>query len=435
MGGLANLRKHLQQRFAKYARGNGFHDTGMPSVANRAVVVSDDLTRMHRFSTTHPEGLTGLELFAQWVHVINAAFESGTVSTYVACYDRQELMPPEKHSEQKKRREDHIPYHRLTTFCDAGLCEPMLEADGSVRYRTVTRVDAEGVETEKKEVIYLFPVRIQISRLLQTTCLRLRLFRFIMDKLCGLAVPHPADPPGGPPLPQRTDPPTPVRLPPDTQIIIDAGGKGPVIYRGDGKLRQLRAIRRTLGEADLQVLWWVRQVPELHPVFVESVDCDLMILLTYFYEVTRRPNLFWVFSLGAYVDIPVFHSCVSSFMRGKPMEHFVRAACACGNDFVEKKELFHFFNEENIMDSAPYTSTATHLVRHAYTHKLKKTSAGDRGTVLELDAIAQLCSDSARYKVPRLGDPIWARLEWNVDYWCKDWADVPVHPALKEFRW
>lgn len=423
MGGLANLRKHLQQRFAKYARGNGFHDTGMPPVANRAVVVSDDLTRMHRFSTAHPEGLTGTELFAQWIQVIDAAFQSGTVSTYVACYDRQNLMPPEKHGEQKKRREDHVPYHSLTTFCDAGLCEPMLEADGSVRYRIVTRVDAEGVEVEEKEPIYLLPVRIQVSRMLQTTCLRLRLFRFIMDKLCGFAVPRTADPP------------SPVRLPPDTQILIDAGGQGPVLYRGDGKLRQLHAIRRTLGEADLQVLWWARQIPERFPVFVESVDCDLMVLLTWFFENTRRANLYWVFSLGAYMDVTTFWDCVQSFMRGKPLRHFVRACCACGNDFVEKKQLFNYFNEENILDSAPYTSTASHLVRHAYTHKLKKTSAGERGAVLELDALAQLCSDSARFKVPRLDDPIWERLEWNVVYWCHDWAAVPVHPALKEFRW
>lgn len=423
MGGLANLRKHLQQRFAKYARGNGFHDTGMPPVANRAVVVSDDLTRMHRFSSAHPDGLTGAELFAQWIQVIDAAFQSGTVSTYVACYDRQNLMPPEKHSEQKKRREDHVPYHHLTTFCDAGLCEPMLEADGSVRYRTVTRVDADGVEVEEKEPVFLWPVRIQVSRLLQTTCLRLRLFRFIMDKLCGFAVPRTADPP------------SPVRLPADTQIIIDAGGQGPVLYRGDGKLRQLHAIRRTLGEADLQVLWWARQIPELVPVFIESVDCDLMVLLTWFFENTRRTNLYWVFSLGAYMDVTTFWNCVQSFMRGKSIRHFVRACCACGNDFVEKKQIFNYFNEENILDSAPYTSTATHLVRHAYTHKLKKTSAGDRGTVLELDAIAQLCSDSVRYKVPRLDDPIWERLEWNVNYWCHDWSSVPVHPALKEFRW
>jgi hypothetical protein len=425
MGGLANLRKHLRERFAKYARGNGFHDTGMPSVANRAVVVSDDLTRMHRFSTAHPEGLTGTELFAQWIQVIDAAFQSGTVSTYVAVYDRQNLMPPEKHSEQKKRREDHVPYHSVSTFCDAGICEPVLETDGSVRCRMVTVVDEDGVEREEKEVVFLLPVRININRLLQTTCLRLRLFRYIMDKLVGWPVP----------CNRKTETPTPVRLPPDTQIIVDAGGKGPVIYRGDGKLRQLHAIRRTLGEADLQVLWWARQIPERIPVFVESVDCDLMVLLTWFYENTRRANLYWVFSLGAYMDVAVFWDCVQSFMRGKSIRHFVRACCACGNDFVEKKQLFNYFNEENILDSAPYTTTGPHLVRHAYTHKLKKTSAGERGTVLELDAIAQLCSDSARYKVPRLEDPIWERLEWNVAYWCHDWEAEPVHPALKEFRW
>lgn len=433
------MRKYLQDTFKRYEGGNGFYDGGMPRVQGRAVVVSDDLTRMHRFSTADRGGLTGLDLFEQWFFIIHKALESGTVSTYICCYDCASLMPKAKIREQAKRRVNHVPYHIESVFCDEGIKEPMLDvvrdADGKEQrdeagkpVYTVRR--AVNPETGELEIVYLFPARIDITRLMQTTALRPRLYRFIIRKL------------------QEH------QLPPDTCILFDAAQRGPVRYRGEfpearesinpktkerrmiwGNIVQLTDVKREFGEADLQVLWWTHQIPAPHPVFVESIDCDLMVLLTWFYENTRRPNVYWVFTLGAYMDVAQFWNCVTRFKRGKPMRNFVRGACACGNDFVDKGEIFFYFNEGDIMNSVGYTDNAMHLVRHAYTHKLKKEGPGDRIPVLEYDAIIQLCSDSTRHRAPRLDHPVWKDLEWNVNYWCQNWAEMPLCAALKEFRW
>lgn len=372
MGGLSKLRALLRERWpAAFV-------AGVPDLRPGAVFISDDLTRAHRFRGKTSAFMTGSEFMARWLEGVMHELRSGVVKTYIAVYDNPALVPQEKAQEQKRRREGKKPYPEHSTIADAGI-----------------RVAPSGPFAP-----------FDVNRLLMSTHMRKELFRYILHKLRNTL------------------------LPPGTALIFDYSTKGPVVF-AHNRCAQWTDVPRLFGEADLQCVWWLTQIPEGRDVLVSSIDSDLMVILAWFRHATRRERVFWVYERGLFMDVTVFEEGARS--AAGSFAHFVRACCCCGNDFVEKGVLFPFFSEADILRPLATTDTARALVECAYSAKLD----GPRAPHQPLERLRRLCAErGTRFGPPPPDDaPVWGAIEWNVGYWTVDWnAHVPL-ARTKEFPW
>lgn len=363
MGGLSKLRQWLKDNGCAAA----FHD-GLPELQRGAVYISDDLTRLHRFRGRASSYMTGTEFFEQWIRGVMFQLRSGVVKVYVAVYDNPELVPVEKKAEQARRREGKKPYASGCELSDAGLRQ------------------------SKSGAFEPF----EVNRLISSFGMRRKLYIYILNKLRS------------------------VLLPPGTFLVFDYNICGPFLCPGGGrKERVLPNAVREHGEADKQCIWWLTQFKDAHAI-VSSIDSDLMVLLAWYQHVRPRPNTYLQYEAKTYIDTAKLLECIRKKLKPTSMEHFVRACCACGNDYVEKSKIFSYMNEGDIMMHVSSTDDAMSLVEATYSLKLKEARR------MSLSQCAHLCRDrKTRFGPPPDDDSdVWNMLEWNVLYWTEKWDAV-----------
>lgn len=304
------------------------------------VLISDLLTQLREVTlgaaTGFDRAVRGDQLVDLFAKYVNKAVESGNFRAYVGVVDVQHLTPREKLAEQRARSTNRPiqPYPPGSRFVEEGISIP----SPSGRYHT------ELINTQR-----VFADRI----------FRVQLFKFIADEI------------------ERR----PWLIMKGVDFVMDfdehhyfvlcngvSAWKPHCYATTQGGVTTTQP--RTIGEADIQMMVWAHQYSARHVVWIQSIDRDLIAIITaYIYQVQRmnRKGLlnhplkgFW-YSMGFQweknkshpnapknyifraLDMMQFTADIKRRFGWNPL-HFVLACIMCGTDFLRKSDLVNLIS-------------------------------------------------------------------------------------------
>lgn len=383
------INKAIRSALAHNVNTKGAFKTGCILLANHNTVVLDDtLTRVRTgLGPNYDRTYTGLQFVELFVRPMMRLLRTGYVSTFVCCVDNQSHVPSRKKKEQKRRDDgrirsaakkareaiaagvaisnEHIPYPDDTVFTDQG-----------VRY-----LDTDTQQYTEEPF--------HMDRVMITRVLRPKLWFYLLRKMRNMTWPmniriifdHFSDGPWCIDTHISSD---------DKKLdanASDAGGASESCGHKKGYLMTDHKHMDTqeIGEADMMILYWLKQFPN-QDIIINSTDTDFLPIVL-FHLVTVEDNhesqhIQIMYDKMKYVDMNELLACLLYKLKWSVFE-FMVACILCGNDYVTKNQLTNQIGIQYILyavqecrqqtNKANYSlSSVTFILRHIYSLFIKE---------------------------------------------------------------
>ena len=342
-------------------------------------LICDALTRDNLLRNKGRSTFTTLELLREWLKAVLRDATATRAGTIVLVYDDNRKVPREKSEEQKRRRTGREQYP----------AEAVLTAEG---LRETPNGPAEAFD---------------VNRMLSSHTLRPQFFACLRAYLYVNA---------------RV-------LPAGLTVILDATFPHPWAFSAHKGAVPLTDIRRTLGEADLQCVWWLRRVPPVIRVAVQSIDTDMLPILLWWRHSAHpaaERNVCWVQRKDCYLTVNDLLAGVRDGLK-LTLEQFLLAMICNGNDFVDKGALLFWINETATLRAAQHCrglDDVSTLVQRAHTTRYYGEAASLRSLAdLQREADAQAKPTSHRVPTAETVAAVQTRIrDFLAPYWFRDWS-------------